>query len=396
MTPEATHILLFEPRLGGHHLSWHQYITEAFLSAGFRVTLAVDDRPGPIDKIRNQLDQLVDAVPIVSLFDASDRFRGGGKLSALAACMEEAGADEAFLNNFDEVASGCLRRAAFGLEPPSGLQGRINGVYFRPRFLVPTGVSPGNFLKRIGFRRLCRAGWFKRLYLLDEYLYAGLTDSALYHFLPDPWSGRFDLTASEARGALGISEDVRVFLHYGIGDRRKGLHLAIQAMLSGPEERRWLLLCAGELDKDSAIQNGMAELQQRGQAKVLNHYVSDDEERLCFCASDVVLLPYVRHFGSSGVLSLAAAAGKIIIASDEGLVARRVLDHRLGKVFTSGNAAALSTKMVETLSLPSPVLDRYRQAALTYADGCSREAFRNALLTPFMKTERPNAGAGGI
>ena len=383
----AMHIMVFEPRLRGHHLSWLQYITEDFLSAGFRVTLAVDGRPEPLDKIRAELDDLLDSVEIVSVFDTAGRIRGGGKLQALAACMEETNADEVFLNNFDEVASGCLRRAAIGLAPPGTLRGRMNGVYFRPRFLTGTGLSPNNILKGLGFRRLCRANWFKRLYLLDEYLYAGVGDAALYHFLPDPWAGRFDLGVSEACATLGIPDNARVFLHYGIGDRRKGLHLALQAMLGDPGERNWFLLCAGELDRDRDIRDGVAKLEQQGRARILDRYVSGEEEMRCFCATDVVLLPYLRHFGSSGVLSIAAAAGKMVIASDEGLVARRVRDHRLGRVFTSGSAASLTDRMEEVSRLSPLEMKEYRQSALAYADGCSREAFRKALLKPFLESD---------
>jgi len=239
--------MVFEPRLRGHHLSWLQYITEDFLSAGFRVTLAVDGRSEPLGRIRAELKDLMDSVATVSLFEPSGRLRGGGKLQALAACLAETGADEAFLSNFDEVASSCLRRAAMGLTPPAGLRGRINGVYFRPRFLADAGANINTLLKGVGFRRLSRAHWFKRIYLLDEYLYARKRDSALYHFLPDPWAGRFDMDRSKARAALGIPADAHVFLHYGIGDRRKGLHLVLQALLDDSGDQHWFLLCAGEL-----------------------------------------------------------------------------------------------------------------------------------------------------
>ena len=36
------HILIFETRVEGHHLSWLRYITEDLLIAGFKLTLVVD------------------------------------------------------------------------------------------------------------------------------------------------------------------------------------------------------------------------------------------------------------------------------------------------------------------------------------------------------------------
>ena len=42
----APHILVYEPRVEGHHLGYLKAITEDLLGAGFRLTLAVDRRPG--------------------------------------------------------------------------------------------------------------------------------------------------------------------------------------------------------------------------------------------------------------------------------------------------------------------------------------------------------------
>ena len=65
----------------------------------------------------------------------------------------------------------------------------------------------------------------------------------------------------------------------------------------------------------------------------MGRYITDQEEKLGFCACDAVLLPYIGHIGSSAILSRAAAAGKMVIASDEGLIAKRVRKHGLGRLF---------------------------------------------------------------
>ena len=106
-------------------------------------------------------------------------------------------------------------------------------------------------------------------------------------------------------------------------------------------------------------------------------------EALCFCAADVVLLPYINHFGSSGVLSLAAGAGKMVVASDDGLVGRRVLEHKLGLLFSSGNTKSLGKSMSQAMSLSRSDRDQFHNSALEYALSCNREAFRKALLATF-------------
>jgi hypothetical protein len=201
---------------------------------------------------------------------------------------------------------------------------------------------------------------------MDEYLFTDAKDKytgAAFHFLPDPWAGNFSHSQKDARKALGIPTDRFILLGYGIGDRRKGLHLTVRAMLESAFDSRLFLLCAGKISKDSELLKGLSKLEKRGMAKFLDRYVSDSENSLCFCASNVVLFTYIRHFGSSGVLSLSAAADKMVITSDEGLVGQRVRKHNLGWLLTE-------SKMSE-----------FQQAALRYAKACSRQAFRNTLLS---------------
>lgn len=377
------HILIFEPRVEGHHLSWLRYITEDLLTAGFSVTLAVDWRPEAKELIQNNLSALITKVSIVSIFNKVGKLRGGSKLKALAECFNESGAQEVFINNLDDIASHCLRYASIGIYPPRHLKGHLSGIYFRPRFLANPTWPRGNIIKAIGFRRLCRHNWFKNIFLMDEYLFADAKNKyadPTFHFLPDPWDGNFSHSQKDARKALGIPSDRFVLLNYGIGDRRKGLHLTVRGMLELPPDSRLFLLCAGRISKDRELLKGLSQLEKRGMAKVHDHYVSDSEESLCFCASDVVLLPYIGHFGSSGVLSLSAAAGKMVIASDEGLVGQRVRKHNLGWLFPSGNVEELQKCMDNAALLTESEMSEFQQAALRYAKACSREAFRNALL----------------
>jgi glycosyltransferase involved in cell wall biosynthesis len=388
-TSSARHLLIFENRTEGHHLHWLRYIAENFLTTGSRVTIALDYRPEKQERIHSHLLGLTEKTSMISVYDPGGALRGGSIVNTVAACLEESGADEVFMNNLDEIASGCLRRAAVGLYPPRLFCGRLSGVYFRPRFLADPLWPPGNIAKGIGFRKLTRRGWFDKIYLMDEYLlekarhrYSGQK----FYFLPDPWDGTFRLDQKEAREKIGIPPDRFVFLCFGIGDRRKGLHLAVRALLETSADSLMHLLCAGSMAPDPETSRGLNELKAQGRATVMDRYVSDTEQSLCFCASDVVLLPYIEHFGSSGVLSLAAAAGRMVIASDEGLLARRIEEHQLGWVFPSGDIRGLKACIQKASLLKSSEMAPFRQAAYRYAQTCSRDAFRNALLLPYGKS----------
>ena len=386
ISSKQPHILIFEPRIKGHHLKWLRYIAEDFIAAGFKLTLGVDWRPESRKLIHNELSNLMEKITILSIYNEIGKLRKGSKLRALADCFSESGAQEVFVNNLDDIVSYCLRRASVGIFPPEILQGRLSGVYFRPRFLLNPLWPPGNLIKTIGFTRLLKKHWFKNIYLMDEYLFSRIQDQPTdqsFHFLPDPWSGDFSQPKDQARKILKIPLDKFVFLNYGIGDKRKGLHLVIHAMLEISDESRLFLLCAGQISKNSNICKGLEKLETLGRAKVMNRYISDVEEELCFCAADAVLLPYINHFGSSGVLSLAAGAGKMVIASDDGLVGRRVLEHRLGLLFSSGNTKALRKSMNRAMSLSRFDRDQFHNSASEYAMSCNREAFRQALLAPF-------------
>ena len=223
-------LLLYEPRTEGHHLTWLRFITADLLSANLRLTLAVDLRPESAAKVREQLGEFLPQVELLNAYDASGRRHGDRKAGSVAYCLRQSRAEGVFLCAFDEIASACWRRAAFGILPPAELRGRMGGIYHRPRFLAAPWWSPNRWLKQFGFRRLLRGGWLRQLVFLDEYLTRDLQaafPAAPFFFLPTPCLAGFGGDGLAARRQLNLPEDRRIFLFYGGGYRRKGLHLAV-------------------------------------------------------------------------------------------------------------------------------------------------------------------------
>ena len=318
-------ILLYEPRIEGHHLVWLKFITEDLLSAGWPLALALDTRPASYERVQKRLGPLLEQVRVLPVYEESGQKIGGDGVASVANCFERSVAQQVFLNTFDEIASPLLRRAALGGMPPTSLRGKMGGIYIRPRFLASHGFSLNEWLKDRGFARLMREGWLKPLLFLDPWInetYHARFPQTQTFALPDPSPDNFQAEQEPARQHFGIPPNRKVFLFYGGAYRRKGLHLAVEAFLQLPKESNAFLLCAGQQPDDSDVKAGLETLVREGRARVISRYIFEEEEKQLFAACDVVLLPYIKHFGNSAVLSRAAGAGKMVIASDEELVGR--------------------------------------------------------------------------
>jgi glycosyltransferase involved in cell wall biosynthesis len=377
------HLLLYEPRTEGHHLGWLRFIADDLLSANFQLSIAADLRPGARERVEQNLAGLLGEVKLFSAYDETGRRHLDGKARFVAHCLKISGAENVFLCALDEIASHCWRGASFGFRPPPELRGHIGGIYHRPRFLEAPKWSLDRALKISGFNRLLRETWWRQILFVDEFLAAGLqkdNPTAPIFFLPDACPSGYDGDTFAAKKKLEILPDRKVFLFYGTGARRKGLHVAVEAMLQLPSDFPAFLLCAGQQNPAGKTAAGLAQLVRQNRAKLLDRYVTVEEEKLCFAASDTVLLPYLNHFGTSGVLSRAMSAGKPVIVSDEQLLGRLTREHQLGLVFPSGRVSALARSLRQMTQCSIADLSRFTVAANNYAKTYSRGAFRAALL----------------
>jgi glycosyltransferase involved in cell wall biosynthesis len=376
-------VLIYEPSVDGHHVGWLRFITEDLLGAGFPLTLALDTRPAAMKRIAGQMADLLPRVKIIpAIAEKTDETRIKSP-AHVAACLKKSGAALAFLANFNDLASTSLRRAAFGLMPDETLRGRIGGIYFRPLFLNASALSPNQALKKLGFSRLIKNHWVNPLLLIDPRLCELAQKKfpgAPIHLLADPYPENFSADRAASRQQFNLPDDKFVFLFYGGGYKRKGLHLAVAAMLKISAPNKAFLLCAGLQPKNEQLARDLETLRSQGRAEIVNRYVSAEEEKQLFAACDAVLLPYIRHLDGSGVLSRAAGAGKPAIASDEYLIGHVVRQYGMGLLFKSGNVPALKKLIEHAASASAEEISRWQNGAQAYAKNCSREAFRSALV----------------
>jgi len=96
--------------------------------------------------------------------------------------------------------------------------------------------------------------------------------------------------------------------------------------------------------------------------------------------SDIVLAPYQRFVGSSGVLLWAARAARPVLAQDFGLIGRLIRDHGLGAVADSCDPAALA-RAIERMIAEGPQRFIDAASAQRFAAARTPERFAATVLS---------------
>ncbi|MGI4945594.1 MAG: glycosyltransferase family 4 protein [Janthinobacterium lividum] len=154
------------------------------------------------------------------------------------------------------------------------------------------------------------------------------------------------------------------FLLFGKVKPYKGLDLLIEAFASldtllRRDARIWVV---GKPYMDMAPLKALAErLGVADQLVIEPRFVGDDEVAGLFAPGTVAVFPY-REIEASGVLSIALACGRPVIASNLGNFAETITDGVQGHLVPPGDVPALAAAMAHVLS------DR------DFAASCSRQA----------------------
>jgi glycosyltransferase involved in cell wall biosynthesis len=165
---------------------------------------------------------------------------------------------------------------------------------------------------------------------------------------PAPPSPAELLDPAAARRALGIPADETVFLFFGYVRRYKGVDVLLDALARLPAAGpRWRAIVAGEWYVDrSGADAAVARPPLAGRVQVLDRYLADAEVAPLLAAATVVVLPY-RSGTQSGVVPLAFAHGRPVVASAVGGLAEAVQDGENGLLVPPDDAAALARALEE-------------------------------------------------
>ena len=213
--------------------------------------------------------------------------------------------------------------------------------------------------------------WLDGAFFLDPLMAERVNLSGHKRMLPDPWPTRPRQRQREARDALGLPSDAKLFFHFGVADKRKGLKDTIAAWSKLPEDA--VLLRAGPLREKE--KPALQALERAGRAIVHDRFVPDEKVDLYYRAADWILLPYRRTEGSSGILSAAAAAQRPVIAADYGVIGHRVRAEGLGELHAHASARSLAAAVRRALEQP---ITRYAAALDAFAEAHTLPAFYEA------------------
>ena len=286
-------------------------------------------------------------------------FRNFREWSILCKYATQLKADHCLILYFDT----CQQPLALGLSSPCP----FSGIYFRPTFhysqfqnsQTPEKNQQSNWLEKLILSRILRHPKLKTLFCLDPVAVSSLhhqfkTSTKVVH-LPDPVEPFLpsSLSTAEIRERLGIQPNRQVFLLFGALTERKGVHQLLEAISSLPDQycEQICLLFVGKLAIriETQFKTQIQAVCKVKPVQILENYgyIPDSEISQYFQVADLILAPYQRHVGMSGILLLAAAAEKPLLSSDYGLMGELVHRYELGLTVDSTQPSEIARGLTQ-------------------------------------------------
>jgi glycosyltransferase involved in cell wall biosynthesis len=280
-----------------------------------------------------------------------------------------------------------------------GGKSQLDGVLFRPsvHYRQLGGYRPSwperlrDWRKAVLYRRMLRNRSLRSVLSLDPffpaYAAARYRDGAKVVALPDPVCHRVP-ESPDAQGRAPVDGARKRFLLFGHLTERKGVLVLLDALalLDRDVAAAAQVVLAGAIDPAirRAVFDRLHSLQTHQPDLILtaiDRRLPCDELQAMVEDCDVVLAPYQRFVGSSGVLLWAASAGKPVLTQDFGLLGRLVSDYGLGIAVDTTSAAAIAAALGHIIG-DGAVQDRFdRAAAERFVAERSPERFAASIFT---------------
>ncbi len=281
---------------------------------------------------------------------ASDRLHG----QVVSHWAAELGADHIVLMYFDHVQISLAYNLRFDW-PLS-----ISGIYFRPTFHYrDLGMERGFKERVVAIRKkLILTSALRNPHLRYVFCFDSLAverfprthSNARAVTLPEPL---YDPSEHGVQSPMldCIQPGRLLLLLFGSLDQRKGLGPVLDALssLSEPQQSRLALVLAGRIvgsDREVILER-IRSFRSKSKVQIVleDRYLDEEEIQPLIRACDLMLLTYVQHVGSSGVLVRAAKAGVPVLSSDYGLLGAQVSQNQLGVTVDATSAVAIASTL---------------------------------------------------
>ena len=397
--PSSPALLIFEPEHQGHQLEWLRHLIRYAKAElpGVAVCFAVAPEllPGLTDELGDDGEDNVRILPIAAWEAALCRSR---RLVVSAFARWAAVLRYALRTRAGSIHILALDHLSLPLAFGLGMGGqKITGTLFRPsvhyrligkyRPSLPEHIR--DLRKALLYRLMLQNRSLGTVLSLDPYFpdyakqfYGGGQKVQLLH---DPAHPASHIENSERAVADRLPKGRVNFLHFGYLTERKGTLVLVEAMkcISAEYRHRIGVMLAGRADP--AIRNILLEKWAALKQECPELHLELEERRLSageleavVQRAHVLLAPYQRFVGSSGVLLWAARAGKPIVTQDFGLMGPLVREFGLG--------AAVDTTDPGTIA----------RAMMDIVDDGARRVFDRRGATDFSLSHSPQAFASAI
>jgi glycosyltransferase involved in cell wall biosynthesis len=370
-------IMLFDLSIGGHHPTYIRYLIQYWHQEQRSEQLSIVVVP-------KFLTEHADVVELAKFYDSQKMnfvaisseeeslinsretriqraFRNFREWKILCKYATQLNVDHCLILYFDT----CQQPLTLGLSSPC----RFSGIYFRPTLHYSQLKNAqdrdhnksSNWLEKFTVSRVLGHPKLQTLFCLDpiavEYLNHQFKTAAKVIHLPDPVEPfpPSSLSSSEIREHLGIEPNRKVFLLFGALTERKGVHQLLEAISQLPAQlcEQICLLFVGNLTSriETQFKSQIQAVCQAKPVQILGNYeyIPDSAIPNYFQVADVVLAPYQRHVGMSGILLLAAAAEKPLLSSDYGLMGELVQRYELGLIVDSTQPSEIAKGLTQLM-----------------------------------------------
>ena len=218
-------------------------------------------------------------------------------------------------------------------QPYSHFKASAGGVKFFFRVFLKNYLS-----QRIIFSLNSRV---KKCFILNDKASVGMMNKkikGIFYFLPDPIDDDIpvldSLAVEKTVAKYRIDKSKKILLLFGQIDERKNLLNIIDSIRLFPDEVKGSLslVVAGKFSNKVRERYIQYIDKYKDEINIVYNdaFVTDDEREVIFQNCDLVFMPYIDFFSSSGVLGHAILHGKRVIVSSLGLLKEIVAEHDLG------------------------------------------------------------------